>query len=102
MAVLAGELDGEEVDLGGNLEVEVADLGQPATRRARVWVERMGNLGPGGREEGNAGIRVGDVLARGYRQGILVRNFVRAEEGGKVSTIILGGREVQNLVGGRS
>ena len=62
----------------------------------------MGNLGPGGREEGNAGIRVGDVLARGYRQGILVQNFVRAEEGGKVSTIILGGREVRNLVGGRA
>ena len=62
----------------------------------------MGNLGPGGREEGNVVIRVGDVLARGYRQGILVRNFARAEEGGKVSTILLGGREVRNLVGGRA
>ena len=32
----------------------------------------------------------------------MIRNFVRAEEGGKVSTIILGGREVRNFVGGRA
>ena len=38
----------------------------------------------------------------GIGREILVRNFVRAEVGGKVSMIIFGGRKVRNLVGGRA